>query len=228
MATQVSAAVKGQSIILLKRDDDIAIASGVPPEDTLGAADWAAARWTMQRGESAGWATSTLPNATFQFRPLRTAAGSFGVVGVRSKELRLSQAEEQMIDALLDQAAVAVERTFMSGEAAQARTVAEQEKLRSALLSSVSHDLRTPLSSILGSVTTLRTLGSKLKPTVRADLLANIEEETTRLSRFVSDLLDMTKLEAGAIELGRKQLDVLEVINSAATQGTQCMARTQG
>lgn len=216
VATQAAASVKGESIVLLKRGDDIEIASGMPPEDTLGAADWAAARWTMQRNEAAGWATNTLPNANFQFRPLRTATGNVGIVGVRSKDARLSQAEEQIIDALLDQAAVAIERTFMSGEAAKARTVAEQEKLRSALLSSVSHDLRTPLSSILGSVTTLRTLGPKLSLKVRDDLLENIEEETTRLSRFVSDLLDMTRLEAGAVEARRERFDVMDVTGSAA------------
>lgn len=212
VATQVAAAIKGKSIILLKRGDDIAIVSGMPPEDSMVAADWAAARWALQRHEAAGWATATLPNAEYQYRPLRTVSGTAGVVGIRPKASRLDRPEEQMVEALLDQAGVAIERTQIMSEASEARTVAEQEKLRSALLSSLSHDLRTPLSSILGSVTTLRALGSKMTSKVRADLLLNIEEEATRLSRFVSDLLDMTKLEAGAIEMTGERLDVEDVI----------------
>lgn len=220
IATQLATILKGQSIVLLRRNNEIEIVAAMPPEDSLGTSEWAAARWANEHSEAAGWATTTLPNAHFQFRPLRTAKDIVGVAGFRSTGALLSQSEGQMIDALLDQAAIAVERTLLSGEAADATAMAERERLRSALLSSISHDLRTPLSSILGSVTTLRTLGPKLRSDTRDDLLANIEEETTRLSRFVSDLLDMTRLEGGAVDFKGSRVDIAD-----AASGTVRRAR---
>lgn len=215
VVTQVATILKGQAILLMKRGDDLGILAAMPPEDTLGTTEKAAARWAEEHCEPAGRGTATLPNAHYQFRPLRMSQGVAGVVGVHTTGGRISQAEEQTIDALLDQAAIAIERSMLSGEAAKATAAAEKEKLRSALLSSLSHDLRTPLSSILGSVTTLRSLGPKLKSTVRDDLLANIEEETTRLSRFVSDLLDMTRLEGGAVESRRDRVDMADLVATA-------------
>jgi two-component system sensor histidine kinase KdpD len=122
---------------------------------------------------------------------------------------------EEGLSALLEQAAVALERARLSEESAEARAAAEREQLRSALLSSISHDLRTPLATILGSVTSLRQLGDRMEPEDRADLLAAIEEETDRLSRFVGDLLLMTRLEAG-LDVRREVIDVGEVIAAAA------------
>lgn len=216
VVTQAATILKGQAILLMKRGDNLGILAAMPPEDTLGAAEWAAARWADEHGEPAGWGTATLPNAHYQFRPLRTSQGVVGVVGVHTAGSRISQADEQTIDALLDQAAIAIERSMLSSAAVTATAAAEREKLRSALLSSLSHDLRTPLSSILGSVTTLRSLGPKLKRAVRDDLLVNIEEETTRLTRFVSDLLDMTRLEGGAVESRHERIDISDLVSAAS------------
>ena len=121
----------------------------------------------------------------------------------------------------MDQVSTALERTVLADEAADARASAEGEKLRSALLSSISHDLRTPLSSIVGSVTTLRSLDSKMTKPVRDDLLANIEEEASRLSRFVANLLDMTKIEGGAVKLGKEPVDVADVVAAAVRRARQ-------
>lgn len=216
VVTQAATILRGQAILLMKRADKLGILAALPPEDTLGAAEQAAARWADEHGEPAGWGTATLPNAHYQFRPLRTSQGVVGVVGVHTAGNRISQADEQTIEALLDQAAIAIERSMLSSAAVSATAAAEREKLRSALLSSLSHDLRTPLSSILGSVTTLRSLGPKLKSAVRDDLLANIEEETTRLSRFVSDLLDMTRLEGGAVESLKEKIDLTDLVTAAS------------
>jgi two-component system, OmpR family, sensor histidine kinase KdpD len=125
------------------------------------------------------------------------------------------------MEALLAQVSTALERTILADEAADARASAEGEKLRSALLSSISHDLRTPLSSIVGSVTTLRSLDKKMTKPVRDDLLANIEEEASRLSRFVSNLLDMTKIEGGAVKLGQEPIDVADVVAAAVRRARQ-------
>ncbi len=221
VATQAAATVKGQSIILLKKDDDLAIMSGMPPEDHLGPSDWTAARWTLNHAEIAGWNSETLPNARFQYHPLKTPHGIVGVVGIRPNEPQISTEAHRMIEALLDQVSIALERTTLADEAADARASAESEKLRSALLSSISHDLRTPLSSIVGSVTTLRILHSKMTKAVRDDLLANIEEEASRLARFVSNLLDMTKIEGGAVKLSNEPLDVADVVAASVRRARQ-------
>jgi two-component system, OmpR family, sensor histidine kinase KdpD len=221
VATQAAATANGQSIVLLNKDGELAIMAGMPPEDNLGPADWTAARWSLNHGEVAGWNSETLPNARFQYHPLKTPHGIAGVVGIRPNEIKLSAESQRMIEALLDQISIALERTILADEAADARASAEGEKLRSALLSSISHDLRTPLSSIVGSVTTLRSLDKKMTKPVRDDLLANIEEEASRLSRFVANLLDMTKIEGGAVRLGSEPIDVADVVASATRRARQ-------
>lgn len=221
VATQAAATIKGQSIVLLNKSGELSIVAGMPPEDSLGPSDWTAARWSLGHGEKAGWSSETLPNATFQYHPLKTPHGIVGVVGIRPREAKLSADINRMIEALLGQVSIALERTILADEAAEARATAEGEKLRSALLSSISHDLRTPLSSILGSVTTLRSLHSKMTKTVRDDLLANIEEEASRLSRFVSNILDMTKVEGGGVKLAAKQIDIADVVAAAIRRARQ-------
>ena len=221
VATQAAATAQGQSIVLLNKQGELAIMAGMPPEDNLGTSDWTAARWSLTHGEIAGWNSQTLPNAHYQFHPLKTPHGMAGVVGIRPSDATLSAESQRMMEALLDQVSIALERTILADEAADARASAEGEKLRSALLSSISHDLRTPLSSIVGSVTTLRSLQSKMTKAVRDDLLANIEEEASRLSRFVSNLLDMTKIEGGAVKLSNEQIDVGDVVAAAVRRARQ-------
>ena len=221
VATQAAATARGQSIVLLQKEGELRIMAGMPPEDNLGPADWTAARWSFNHGEIAGWNSETLPNARFQYHPLKTPHGIAGVVGIRPSEAKLSAEAQRMMEALMDQVSTALERTILADEAADARASAEGEKLRSALLSSISHDLRTPLSSIVGSVTTLRSLDSKMTKPVRDDLLANIEEEASRLSRFVANLLDMTKIEGGAVKLGKEPVDVADVVAAAVRRARQ-------
>ncbi len=221
VATQAAATARGHSIVLLKKGDDLSITSAMPPEDHLGAADWTAARWCLNHSEVAGWNSQTLPNAHFQYHPMKTPRGIVGVVGVRPTDSQISSESRRMIDALLGQVSIALERTVLADEASAARTAAEGEKLRSALLSSISHDLRTPLSSIIGSVSSLRSLKHKMPKKVQDDLLANIEDEANHLSRFVSNLLDMTKIEGGAVQISMKNVDVAEVVSTAIRRARQ-------
>lgn len=218
LANQTATTVKGKSIILTTRGSDLAISGGWPPEDQLPTPDWAAARWAFQKAEAAGRGTGTLPAARFQFRPMFGSAGPIAVIGIDpgESEDELPAAGEAALQSIIEQAAVAMERTRLVEQAAQAEHAAEGEKLRAALLSSISHDLRTPLASIVGSVTSLRTLGDKMSRADRTDLLVTIEEEANRLSRFVSNLLDMTKIEAGAIDVRKDLVDVGDVIRTAA------------
>jgi two-component system sensor histidine kinase KdpD len=120
-----------------------------------------------------------------------------------------------MLTAILEQTALAVDRSSLVGESVRAAALEENERLRMTLLSSLSHDLRTPLAAITGAVTSLRQLGDKMTGAERQDLLASIEEEAGRLSRFVANLLDMSRIEAGALAPRRELVDVGDVVRSA-------------
>ncbi len=220
LASQSAAAVKGNSIVLIKDEKGISIRGGWPADDDMSTSDWAAARWAFQRGEIAGRGTATLPTTRFQFRPMLASSGPIGVIGIEAEKGldALPAATDAMLQSFLEQAAIAVERTTLVDQASKAQTAAEGEKLRAALLSSISHDLRTPLASITGSVTSLRTLGSQMSASDRSELLATIEDEAGRMSRFVSNLLDMTRLEAGAVDIRRDWVDVGDTIRGAVAR----------
>lgn len=223
VATQTSATVKGESIIVLREMEDLHIAAAMPPEDSLATADRAAARWAVEHGEPAGWRTGTLPNANYLFLPISTPRGVIGTLGIKPGSEGLADETRRMIDAIVDQTSLALERTRLIAEASEARATAEGEKLRSALLSSVSHDLRTPLAAIVGSVTALRNLGAHMSEAERKDLLLNIEEEASRLTRFVTNLLDMTRLESGGVSLNLVKADLGELTGAAVRRAREVM-----
>ena len=219
---QAAAAIKGQVMILLRETDgaapdELAIRSAFPPEDTLQPGEWAAARWAFTRAEAAGWRTGTLPNALYQFQPIRTSAGIVGVVGFAPSDRSrpLSAEDERALAALIDQGALAIERATLVVEARRGEALAERERLQTTLLSSISHDLRTPLASILGSVTSLREFGDRMDQPARDDLVLTIEEEARRLTRFVANLLDMTRVESGTLDLRRDWIEVSDVLTAA-------------
>jgi two-component system sensor histidine kinase KdpD len=137
-----------------------------------------------------------------------------GVVGFEPKAL-LGAENERFAMALLDQGAIALERVELAAAAVDAEALRRTDRLRSALLNSVSHDLRTPLATVLGSVTTLIDFGKSVEPAVADDLLLSIREEAERLNRYVGDLLDMTRLEGGALVTRRDWTDVRDVISAA-------------
>jgi two-component system sensor histidine kinase KdpD len=152
------------------------------------------------------------------FLPLHTGHGVVGVVGVSPRDGSgepLAAEEWRLLDALLDQAAVAIERVRLAAERDQARLAAETERLRSALLASLSHDLKTPLASITGAVTSLRQYAELYDAAARDELAGTIQDEAERLARFVTNLLDMARLEAGGIALDRQPVDVGEVVGTA-------------
>jgi two-component system sensor histidine kinase KdpD len=226
LANQSAAAVRGASVILMHEGTDLTLVSGWPPEDTLGTSDWAAARWCFKTREPAGRSTTTLPTARFHYRPMTAGDTILAVIGVEPNDAKddLPSDTAGALQSIIEQAAIAMERTRLVDVAAKVETAAESERLRSALLSSISHDLRTPLTSIVGSASSLRTLGERMAPNERAELLLTIEEEAGRLSSFVTNILEMTKLEAGAIELRHDRVDVAEVIRSAAIRANKVHA----
>lgn len=214
LAEQLAAATNGAAVVLTPAGEDIVLVAGSPPLEALAAGDMAAARWAWERGEPAGAGTGTLPNAAWTFRPLQGVKARAGVAGVQPQALALEDSE-RFVSALLDQGALALERAEFAAQAADAEALRRTDRLRGALLNSVSHDLRTPLSAVLGSVTTLLDYGKSLSAGVRQDLLESIREEAERLNRYVGDLLDMTRLEGGALVTRRDWVDIRDVLRAA-------------
>lgn len=130
----------------------------------------------------------------------------------------LSEPERKLLDTLIDQSALILEPGTMIAETAEAQRYTETERLRSALLSSVSHDLRTPLVSILGAATTLTEVGEALKPELRRELLGTVTREARRLDSFIQNLLDMTRIGYGSVTVKKERIDLHDVIRSAREQ----------
>ena len=214
LAEQLAAATGAGAVVLIPKDGDIAISAASPALDALSPGDMAAARWAWEKGEPAGSGTGTLPTAAWTFRPLQGVRARAGVVGVEPKAVATEDGE-RFVAALLDQGAVALERAEFAADAADAEALRRSDRLRSALFNSISHDLRTPLSTVLGSATTLIDFGKSLSAKVRDDLLLSIREEAERLNRYVGDLLDMTRLEGGVLTTRREWVDIREVLREA-------------
>ncbi|MBR2690565.1 MAG: sensor histidine kinase KdpD [Aquamicrobium sp.] len=200
--------------LLLPDQGELRLQASWPPDTELGVSDMAAARWAYEKSEEAGSGTGTLPNSAFRFIPLMSPHGVVGVCGIQQDGELLDGTEERMLNAILDQSAVAIDRARLSKESLRQATALEGERFRSALLASVSHDLKTPLATITGAITSLRELGDRMDRQSRDDLLVSIDEESARLSRFLANLLDMTRIESGSVEAKRDWVDVPDVINS--------------
>lgn len=173
----------------------------------------AAARWALEKNEPAGAGTTTLPTSQWMFVPL-AAATPLGVVGIQFADPRRGADPElrRLLQAVEDQVAVAVERTRMATDLQALRIEAEGERLRTALLNSLSHDLRTPLVSVIGALSGLE---SDLPDADRKALASSGLDEARRLDRYVQNLLNMTRLEYGALKPKRSHVDLREIIGSA-------------
>jgi two-component system sensor histidine kinase KdpD len=225
-AYQIALMLKVRVVLLLPEGETVTVRAGYPPEDELDGADLAAANWSWQHNHSAGRGADTLPGAKRLFLPMRTGRGAVGVVGIdgdRAGPL-LTPDERRLLDALADQAALAIERINLAEDLDRATIVAETERLRSALLTSLSHDLRTPLASILGSATSLHTYGGQLDEGTLKELTGTIREEAERLNRFIANLLDMTRLESGAVAPRPSPVDLAELAGSALERAATILA----
>jgi two-component system, OmpR family, sensor histidine kinase KdpD len=151
----------------------------------------------------------------WNFLKLATKAKAMGMVAI------YGQIDTDQIDlarSLCDQAIVVLERTQLVADLEQARVVTETERLRSALLSSVSHDLRTPLASIIGSTSSLLEYGDSFSDANRRELLTTVLEEAQRLDRYIQNLLDMTRLGQGSLTLRRDWVDLHDIISSSVVR----------
>jgi two-component system sensor histidine kinase KdpD len=226
-AYQIALMLKVHVVLLLPEDGSITVKAGYPPEDSLDQADLAAAKWAWENNRSAGRGSDTLPGAKRLFLPMRTGRGAIGIVGIDSEKPGplLTPDYRRLLDALMDQAALAIERVRLVEDMDRVKRTVETDRLRSALLTSISHDLKTPLAAVLGAASTLRSLSNVLDEEAKADLVATIIDESERLNRFIANLLDMTKLESGAVVPNSALHDLGEVVGSALERASKILAQ---
>ena len=198
-------------------------------EEDLDASAIAAAKWAFDKSEAAGSGTGTLPNCDWLFVPLATAGRPFGVIGVKFRDAaRASDPEiRRLLLAVEDQVAVAVERNRLLDDLATARVGEESDKLRAALLNAVSHDLRTPLVSVIGATSALAEGHTELTEAARTELIQTALSEARRLDRTVQNLLDMTRLGYGAITPNRTSVDLREIIGQSRGELERSLCRHQ-
>jgi two-component system, OmpR family, sensor histidine kinase KdpD len=224
-AYQTALMLKVRVVLLLPTDGSLVVRAGYPPEDMLDDADIAAAKWTWESNRAAGRGSETLPGAKRLFLPMHTGRGPIGVVGIDSDKPGplLTPDQRRLLDALMDQGALAIERVRLVEDMDRVERTAETERLRSALLTSISHDLKTPLAAVLGSASALRDVGDKLSDAEKADLLATVIDESERLNRFIANLLDMTKIESGALAPNLAPYDLSEIVGSALRRANKIL-----
>lgn len=226
-AFQIASMLKVRVVILLPDGDTIAVKAGYPPDDTLVDADIAAARWAWEHDRPAGRGADTLPGAKRLYLPLRAGRAAIGVIGLDNDKQGplLTPEQQRLFDALADQAALAIERVQLVADVDRAKLAAEADRLRSALLTSISHDLKTPLAAIMGAAGTLRDYSASMPEEDRMDLLATVLDESERLNRFISNLLDMTKIESGATAPNASFHYVGDIVGSALRRAGKILAR---
>jgi len=223
---QIALMLKLRVVLLLPENGSIAVKAGYPPDDTLADYDIAAARWAWEHNRPAGRGADTLPGAKRLYLPLRTGRAAVGVVGLDDDKQGplLTPEQRRLFDALADQAAVAIERIQLVADVDRAKLAVETDRLRTALLTSISHDLKTPLSAIMGAAGTLRDYSATLAEADRTDLLTTVLDESERLNRFIANLLDMTKIESGAMEPNYALHYVGDIVGSALRRAAKITA----
>jgi two-component system sensor histidine kinase KdpD len=184
----------------------------------LGEKDGVAADWTQQHGQASGRFTDTLAHSTWWFLPVTSDQNTWGVVGLRfpSHVARLAFEQRRLAESMVEDIGQAAMRARQVADLEAARVTGETERIRSALLSSVSHDLRSPLSSMIGAADSLASYGKNMGPDDRQSLLETIRLEGERLDRYIQNLLDMTRLGQQGLTLERDWIGIDELIGSAS------------
>jgi two-component system sensor histidine kinase KdpD len=178
------------------------------------------AQWVFDHGQNAGYGTDTLPGSTALYLPLKGSQHTLGVMAVAAKNEDLFEHPEQLrtLELFASQAALAIERAQATAAARDAQLKAETEQMRSGLLSAVSHDLRTPLATITGAASSLLSQRQQMSQHTQSELLESILQEAERLSRLVGNLLEMTRLESGAVVVKREWHPLEEIVGAALTR----------
>ena len=178
------------------------------------------ASWVFENGQEAGCGTANFSGSRIRYRPLKTGPGIVGVIGFRTKNSKdlLPPDQRELLGIFLDQTALALTRAELAKKAKRAEVLQEADKLQRALLNSVSHNLRTPLASVLGVLNTILEDASLLDVPTQQSLLKTAHDEAKRLDWLVQNLLDMTRIEGGAIRVKAEPCDVHDVVAAALRQ----------
>jgi two-component system sensor histidine kinase KdpD len=216
LVKNIEESLRAQVVVLLPEGERLE-EKGASSGFSLGLKEGAVADWSFRNRAPAGRGTDTLGSADLLYLPLQTSGDVVGVLGIRfGKEREFSSPLcRRLVQAYATQVALAIERVLFARQAHQAQILQARESLERALLNSISHDLRTPLVTIAGAIDALRDKSAPLSEDVRNDLLDAAWQETGRLNRFVGNLLDMTRLESGAMKIKRVPNDVQDLVGCA-------------
>ncbi|MCP1469691.1 two-component system sensor histidine kinase KdpD [Sphingobium sp. OAS761] len=208
---EVARLLNVQTILLADKDGSLQTIAAQPEAPSLDPIDRAAADWAWNRGELAGCGSSTLPSADWQFHPLKTSLGVLAVLGLARDDGRDPVPADRavLLSTLVGQAALAHERLHLEDEMRGMSVLKERDRLRAALLSSIGHDLRTPLTGVTSAIEAIRAEhpDAAALPLARAEL--------ARLRRFLDNLVDMVRLDAGALKLTPEPIDLTDAAASA-------------
>jgi len=212
LAGETAALFDARAVYLTRQDGSLAILAAVPPEDTLDAVARAAGDWAFDRGQPAGRGSDTLPASDWLFLPVAAAGGTRAILGLGRDDSRDPVRIDQrgLLAALIDQAGLALARIHAEREMAGVVRLEERDRLRSALLASIGHDLRSPLTTIVATAADLAARYGANDPAFGA-----MTAEAARLQRFVTNLLDMAQVEAGALKLDIAPIDLTDAVASA-------------
>lgn len=218
-AKHASHAFASSAFVLLDAGDGVLAPHGTAPSGAqFDAKDLGVAKWSFEHDTTAGLGSGTLPGARSVCVPLRAGGVRHGVLAlVPVNGAPLSSDQRTFLDVFARQVATALERARLAAEARSAQLRATTEEMRSSLLSSVSHDLRTPLASITGAATVLRD-DENLAASTEGELVQAIVDEAARLERLVANLLDMTRLDSGGVSPKREWVPLDEIVGSALTR----------
>jgi two-component system, OmpR family, sensor histidine kinase KdpD len=215
-ARHISELFDAQVLILMSAGGQLAVRARRATTYEPTAKELAVARWVLDHDQPAGLGTATLPAAQGLYLPLIGSQGTVGVLGVSPSNRRAFRHPEQLrlLEAFVNQSALAIERAKLAEETRAAWERVEAEFVRNTLLSSVSHDLRTPLAAITGAASSLLESGTSLPESARRELAETIGGESERMERLINNLLDMTRLESGGLQLKQEWQPIAEVIGA--------------
>ncbi len=216
-AASEAAGMTRAGVIMVAANNALLPGIAMPQGTELDEAALAAAEWAYRNNIETGLGTDTLPSVPWRFLPLRADGVPIGVLGAKP-DAAPPEPLAQTLSALADQAAQALERVRLTMSAAQTVAKEDSQKLRTALLSSLSHDLRTPLTAIRGAAETLASTGDALTEATRTDLLASITQDTERMTKFLSNIMEMARVETGDIIAKRERVELAEIIEAAVSR----------
>jgi two-component system, OmpR family, sensor histidine kinase KdpD len=224
--SQIGGVFDAEVAIILRQNDQLLRQPHLSSTLALSDKEYSVAQWVCERSRSAGRFTETLSQAMAQYHPLQTPTRTVGVIGIRTrKNERLSFDQEVLLETFISQIALAIEREMLDEAAEQTAMLRESERLYTTLLNSISHELRTPIATIKGASSSLLDPVAGASDTARAELTMDIRSAADRLNRLVENLLDMSRLESGRLQIKREWCDLSDLIGVAIKQLEECADR---